>query len=40
MKTTLQSQLLHIDADDDFGILLVTASYDTIGSVTIKPIMQ
>jgi serine/threonine-protein kinase HipA len=36
----VQSQLLRIDADDDFGILLSTASYDTIGSVTIKPIIQ
>jgi len=34
----LQSQLLHIDEDDDFGILLATAQTDTIGSVTIKPI--
>lgn len=34
----LQSQLLHIDADDDFSILLATAQYDTIGAVTIKPI--
>ncbi|WP_459186975.1 HipA N-terminal domain-containing protein [Parabacteroides sp. APC149_11_2_Y6] len=34
----LQSQLLHIDAEDDFGILLATAQHDTIGAVTIKPI--
>lgn len=34
----LQSQLLHIDADDDFGILLATAQYDTIGAVTVKPL--
>lgn len=34
----LQSQLLHIDAADDFGILLATARYDTIGAVTVKPI--
>lgn len=34
----IQSQLLQIDKDDDFGILLETAQYDTIGSVTIKPI--
>lgn len=34
----LQSQLLHIDEDDDFGILLATAQTDTIGAVTIKPI--
>ena len=34
----LQSQLLHIDEYDDFGILLATAQTDTIGAVTIKPI--
>ncbi|MBQ3769738.1 MAG: HipA N-terminal domain-containing protein [Prevotella sp.] len=32
-----QSQLLHIDENDDFGILLATAQEDTIGAVTIKP---
>jgi serine/threonine-protein kinase HipA len=30
--------LLHIDENDDFGILLATAQLDTIGAVTIKPI--
>lgn len=35
----LQSHLLHIDKDDDFGILLATAQYDTIGAVTVKPIV-
>lgn len=34
----LQSTLLHIDENDDFGILLATAQNDTIGAVTIKPI--
>jgi serine/threonine-protein kinase HipA len=34
----LQSRLLHIDENDDFGILLATAQYDTIGAVTIQPI--
>ena len=34
----LQSSLLHIDENDDFGILLATAQYDTIGAVTVKPI--
>ncbi len=33
-----QSQLLHIDENDDFGILLATAQDDTIGAVTVKPI--
>lgn len=34
----IQSQLLHIDEEDDFGILLATAQSDTIGAVTVKPI--
>lgn len=34
----MQSELLHIDPEDDFGILLETAQYDTIGSVTVKPL--
>lgn len=35
---TVQSSLHHIDRDDDFGILLATARYDTIGAVTVTPI--
>ncbi len=35
----IQSQLLHIDQDDDFGILLATCQFDTIGAITVKPIM-
>lgn len=34
----LQSRLLHIDENDDFGILMATAQFDTIGAVTVKPI--
>lgn len=34
----LQSELLHVDAEDDFGIMLETAQFDTIGSITIKPL--
>lgn len=34
----IQSRILHINKDDDFGILLRTAQSDTIGSVVIKPI--
>lgn len=34
----IQSQLLHIDQDDDFGILLATCQFDTIGAITVKPI--
>lgn len=34
----MQSSLHHVDNDDDFGILLATAQYDTVGAVTVKPI--
>ena len=34
----VQSVLLRIDPDDDFGILLATCQTDTIGAITIKPI--
>lgn len=34
----IQSMLLHIDENDDFGIMLATAQHDTIGAVTVKPI--
>lgn len=37
---SMQSSLLHIDKTDDFGILLATARYDTVGAVTIKPITE
>jgi serine/threonine-protein kinase HipA len=33
----VQSMLLHIDENDDFGIMLATAQHDAIGSVTVKP---
>lgn len=33
-----QCGLLHIDADDDFGLLLATAGCDTIGAITVKPL--
>ena len=33
----VQSMLLHIDENDDFGIMLATAQHDTIGAVTVKP---
>lgn len=36
----IQSTLLHIDKNDDFGILLATAQYDTVGAVTVKPINE
>ena len=34
----LQSRLLKIDEQDNFGLLAATAQYDTIGAVTVKPI--
>lgn len=34
----IQSQLWHIDENDDFGIMLKTAQFDTIGAITIKPL--
>ena len=35
----LQSNALHIDEEDSFGLLMATAQYDTIGAVTVKPII-
>ncbi len=35
----LQSTQLRIDEEDNFGLLAATAQYDTIGAVTVKPIM-
>lgn len=34
----LQTRLLKIDEQDNFGLLSATAQYDTIGAVTVKPI--
>ena len=34
----LQSQLLKIDENDSFSLLLETGQYDTIGAITLKPI--
>ncbi len=34
----IQSLVHHIDETDDFGIMLATAGYDTVGSVTVKPL--
>ncbi len=34
----LQSTQLRIDEGDNFGLLMETAQYDTIGAVTVKPI--
>jgi len=35
----LQSKHLKIDEEDDFGLLAATAQCDTIGAITVKPIM-
>ncbi len=34
----LQSTQLRIDEKDNFGLLMATAQYDTIGAITVKPI--
>ena len=36
----LQSTQLRIDEEDNFGLLMATAQYDTIGAVTVKPIAE
>ena len=33
-----QSTQLKIDEEDNFGLLMATAQYDTIGPITVKPI--
>ena len=33
----LQNKQLKIDPNDNFGLLLATAQYDTLGAITIKP---
>jgi HipA-like protein len=33
----LQTNLLRIDENDHFGLLLATAQFDTIGAITVKP---
>jgi serine/threonine-protein kinase HipA len=35
----LQSSQLHIDEEDSFGLLMATAQNDTIGAITVKPIV-
>lgn len=36
----IQSSFHHIDKEDDFGILLATGQYDTVGAVTVRPIKE
>ena|SRR5690554_5697886 len=35
----LQSKQLRIDEEDNFGLLMATAQFDTIGTITVKPIV-
>ncbi|MEZ4963057.1 MAG: HipA N-terminal domain-containing protein [Saprospiraceae bacterium] len=35
----LQCTQLHLDEEDNFGLLMATAQYDTIGAITVKPII-
>ncbi len=35
----LQSTQLKVDEDDSFGLLLATAQYDTIGAITLQPLI-
>jgi serine/threonine-protein kinase HipA len=35
----LQTTQLRIDEEDNFGLLAATAQYDTIGAITVKPIV-
>lgn len=35
----LQSTQLRIDENDHFGLLAATAQFDTIGAITVKPIL-
>lgn len=35
---SVQAAMHHLDKNDDFGILLATAQFDTVGAVTVKPI--
>ena len=36
----LQIQYLKLNENDDFGLLLATAQYDTIGAVTLRPVEE
>jgi len=36
----LQSIQLKINEEDNFGLLMATAQYDTIGAITVKPIAK
>ncbi|KPP98439.1 MAG: serine/threonine-protein kinase HipA [Bacteroidetes bacterium HLUCCA01] len=40
VNRTLQCTHLRIDEDDHFGLLAATAQYDTIGALTVKPMVD
>ena len=40
MNRQLQNVQLKIDKKDSFGLLLATARVDTIGAITIKPVIE
>ena len=37
---TVQARLLHLDEEDDFGILSKTCQVDTPGTITVKPLQN
>jgi serine/threonine-protein kinase HipA len=39
VNRALQSRVLQIDEADDFGLLSATARTDTVGPVTVKPVI-
>lgn len=39
VNRNLQCKQLKIDEEDNFGLLIATAQVDTIGAITIKPIL-
>ena len=40
VNRSLQCRQLKIDENDDFGLLLATASIDTIGAITVIPVRK
>lgn len=40
VNRNLQCSQLKIDTDDHFSLLMATASSDTIGAITVKPIIE
>ena len=40
VNKALQCQHLKIDENDNFGLLMATAQWDTIGAITVKPLQN